>query len=154
MRKLSHTDRRGIAVTRNANAVQLAIGQVRAGCNGRHTPVNRIEAVRFAEEIRWRFDAANPRYLREPMRADQLRARLHDCGTDGIVAAPGAQCRYESFVVTSSQTQVVELELGVMYDRFGNERHRFTSDMRASLLTAKWFLTAVEMKSAEMDRPP
>src|SRR5262245_29520304 len=156
MRELPHTDRRGIAVTRNADAVELAIGEIRTGRYRRHPTVNRIEAMRFTEKIRWRFRrTADPRDLCESVRGDrQIRTCLHDCGTDGIVAAPGTQSRYRSFIVTPRKPEIIELELGMMYDGFGNERHRLTSDMRASLLTAKWFLTAVKMKSAEMDNPP
>ena len=51
VRELPETDRGRVAVTRNAEINELAIGEVGAGQDRRHAPVHAVEAVRLAEEI-------------------------------------------------------------------------------------------------------
>ena len=55
MGKLAEPDRGRVAVPRDAEINEIAIGEVGAGQNRRHAPVNTVEAVRMAEEISGRF---------------------------------------------------------------------------------------------------
>src|SRR5215471_8454777 len=55
VRELSEPDRRRIAVTRDTKINQFTISEVGAGQYRRHTPVDAIEAVRFAEKVGWRL---------------------------------------------------------------------------------------------------
>ncbi len=121
MDELANPDRGGVAVARDADVDQVAVGEVGAGQDRRHAPVHRVEAVRVAEEIGRRLRrAADAGDLRDPMRLDrQLEARLDDRRGDRIVAAAGAQRRHRAFVVAMRvaervlrQGRVVELGLG------------------------------------------
>ena len=48
MAQMAEADGQRIAVSGNADVSQLAVGRVRAGCDRRHAPVRRVEAVRAA----------------------------------------------------------------------------------------------------------
>ena len=56
MRELAEADRGRIAVARDAEIDQLAVGEIGAGQHRRHASVHGIEAVRIAEEVVGVFD--------------------------------------------------------------------------------------------------
>ena len=62
VRKLTHADRCGIAVSRHADIYQVAIGEISAGCDRGHATMHAIKAVGTTQKISWRFGgAANAR---------------------------------------------------------------------------------------------
>src|SRR6202042_3182493 len=64
MRELAEADGGRIAVPGDAEIDQVAVGEIGAGQDRRHSPVHGIEAVRVAEEIVRRFrGAADAGYL-------------------------------------------------------------------------------------------
>src|SRR6202034_1764231 len=83
MSELAEADGGGIAVAGDAEIDQVAVGEIGAGQDRRHSPVHGIEAVRVAEEIVRRFrGAADAGYLGDEVRLD--RTRLAPVRTDGI----------------------------------------------------------------------
>src|SRR5690606_12708184 len=94
-------DRGRVAVTRDAQVQQRAVGEVGAGEHAGHAPVNGVEPVRLAEEVVGRLGAAaDAGKLGQPVRLDvELPAGLDDRGRDRVVPAAGAQRADLPFVV-------------------------------------------------------
>src|SRR5436190_24343986 len=101
MRELAKADRGGVAVARDAEIDEIAVGEVGAGEYRRHAAVDGVESVRGVEEVVRRLRrAANSGNLRNPMRLDrELKARLDDRSRDRIVAATRAERRNLAFVI-------------------------------------------------------
>ena len=125
MRELAEPDRGRIAVTRDAEIKQLAIGEVGAGQDRRHAPVHAVEAVRLAEKIGRRLRrAADAGELGDLVRFEiELEAGLDDRGADRIVAAAGAQGRHRPFVIAPRVAERVGRELRVMQPGLGDVGH-------------------------------
>ena len=118
MRELADADRGGIAVARDAEIDQVAVGEVGAGQHRRHAPVHGVEAVRGVEEIVGGLGrAADAGNLRHPVRLDrELEAGLDDRGGDGVVAAAGAQRRDLALVVAVGVAERVLRQAGGGWD--------------------------------------
>ena len=101
--ELAHADGKTVAVTRNADAHQLAVRRVRARGDRRHAAVHAVEAVGLLEEVGGRLAAApDPRSLGHPVRLDlQLPEGLDDRRGDRVVAATRAQGGHGAFVVAA-----------------------------------------------------
>ena len=93
MRELPEADRGRIAIARNAEVDQIAVGERGAGQHRGHAAVHAVEAVRIAEEIIGRLRrAADARHLRDLVRFDvEIETGADDGGADRIMAAAGAQ---------------------------------------------------------------
>ena len=138
MRELAEPDRGRIAVARDAEIDEVAVGEVGAGEHRWHAPVHRVEAVRVAEEIGRRLRrAADAGELGHPMRRDvELEAGLDDRARDRVVAAAGAQRRDRTLVVAMGvaervlrQRRMVELGLGDV----GHGRHSHDTTLRSGV---------------------
>ena len=71
VRELAQADRRRVAVARDAEVQQLAVGQVGAGQHAGHAAVHGVEAVAGAEEVVGRLAAAaDARQLGDAVRLD------------------------------------------------------------------------------------
>src|SRR5271170_5849883 len=101
MDELADADRRGVAIAGDAEIDEIAVGEVGAGEHRRHAAMDRIEAVRIAEEIIRRLRrAADAGYLGDPVRLDgQLETGFDDRRRDRIVPAARAQGRDLSLVI-------------------------------------------------------
>ena len=88
-------DRQRVAVARDADVDDVAVGGVGAGDERRHAAVHAVEAVRLAQEVGRRLRrAADARELRHPVRRNrQLPERLDDRRGDRVVPAAGAERR-------------------------------------------------------------
>ncbi len=111
VRELAEADRGGVAVARDAQVDQLAVGEVRSGQHRGHTAVHGVEAVGVAEEIVGRLRAAaDAGELGDAVRLDiELPEGLDQRRRDRVVAAAGAQGADFSFVVAA---RVADLVLG------------------------------------------
>ena len=123
--ELAEPDRGAVAVARNAEIDQVAVGEIGAGQHRRHAPVHRIEAVRHcrgnSRRLRRAADAGN---LRHPVRLDrQLEAGLDDGGGDRVVAAAGAQRRDLALVIAVGVAERVLRQRRMMEFRFGEVGH-------------------------------
>ena len=116
-----------VAVARDAEIDQVAVGEVGAGQHRRHAPVHAVEAVRLAEEIGRRLRrAADAGELGDAVRRQrQLEAGLDDRGADRIVAAAGAQRRDRALVVAVGIAERVGRQLRVMQPGLGDVGHRY-----------------------------
>ena len=137
MRELAEADRGRVAVARDAEIDQVAVGEVGAGQHARHAAVHAVEAVRLAEEIGRRLRrAADAGQLGDAVRRQrQLEAGLDDRGADRIVAAAGAQGRDRAFVVAVRIAERVGRQLRVMQPGLGDIGHAdlkesFTAETR------------------------
>ncbi len=126
--ELAEADRGGVAVARDAEIDQVAVGEVRAGEHRRHAPVHGIEAVRGVEEIVRRLRrAADAGDLRHPVRLDrELEAGLDDGGGDRVVSAAGAQRRDLALVVAMRVAERVLRQRGVVEFGLGDVGHETT----------------------------
>src|SRR6185503_9472512 len=111
MRELAEADRGAVAVARDAEIDQIAVGQVGAGQHAGHAAVHGVEAVAGTEEVVGRLaGAAYAAQLGDAVGLDvELPAGLHDGAGDGVVAAAGAQRGDPAFVVAA---RVADLVLG------------------------------------------
>ena len=122
VRQLAEADRQRVAVARDADEDQVAVGGVGARGHRRHAAVHAVEAVRVAQEIGRRLRrAADARELRHTVRLDrQLPERLDDGGRDRVVAAAGAERGDGAFVVAPGQPDRVLLQRGMVDLGFRN----------------------------------
>src|SRR4051812_41807000 len=97
--------------------------------------MNRVEAVRRAQEVVRRFRAAaDARQLGHAVRLDvQLPAGLDDRGGDRIVAAAGAQRRDAALIVAARVADLVGGERRVAQAGLGDIGHLETSALRAAV---------------------
>ncbi len=125
MRELPQPYRGGIAIARNAEVQQVAVGQIGAGQHRRHPTMHRVEAVRSAQEVIGRLGAAaDTRQLGDPMRQNvQFPASLDDGRRDGVMAAARAERRHLAFVVASGVADLVRLQGRVMQSGLGEVGH-------------------------------
>ena len=125
MRELAEPDRGRVAVARDAEINELAIGEVGAGHHRRHAPVHAVEAVRLAEKIGRRLRrAADAGELGDAVRRQaQLEAGLDDRGADRIMAAAGAQGRHRPLVIAPGKAERVGRKLRVMQPGLGDVGH-------------------------------
>ncbi len=128
VRELPEPDRGAVAVARDAEIDQVAVGEVGAGEHRGHAPVHRIEAVRLAEEIGRRLRrAADARQLGDAVRLDrELEAGLDDRGRDRVVAAAGAQRRDRALVVAVGVAERILRQRGVVEFRLDDVGHDIT----------------------------
>ena len=125
MAELAEPDRQGVAVARHADVIQLLVGGVGAGGDGRHPAVNGIETVGSAQEIGRRLGGtADSADLGHPVGLDgQLEAGLDDGSGDRVMTAPGTQGGHAALVVSSGQSQCVLLEPRMGDTRLGVITH-------------------------------
>src|SRR6266403_231105 len=111
VRELAEADRGGVAVARDAEVDQVAVGEVRAGERRGHAAVDGVEAVRVAEEVVGGLRAAaDAGELGDLVRLDvELPERLDQRRRDRVVAAAGAQRADFSLVVAA---RIADLVLG------------------------------------------
>ena len=109
MGELAEADRGGVAVARDAQIDQVAVGEIGAGQHRRHAAVDAVEAVALAEEIGRRLRrAADPRQLGDAVRREvELEAGLDDRRGDRVVAAAGAERRDRALVVAVGEAELV-----------------------------------------------
>jgi hypothetical protein len=123
--ELPESDRQRIAVARDPDVVEVAIGGIRAHRDRGHAAVNRIEAVRATDEVsRSLRGAADAGQFDEVLWFDRKApARLHDGRRDGIVAAARAQRRQGALVVAPRHAERVTRQRWMGNFGFGDERH-------------------------------
>ena len=123
--ELAETDRRRVAVARDAHIDEVLVGEIGAGEHRRHAAVHAVEAVALAEQIVGRLGrAADARELGDAMRLDvELEAGLDDRGADRVVPAARAQGRDRALIVATREAELVLLELGMAEFRLGQIRH-------------------------------
>ena len=104
---------------------EVPVGEVRPGEHGRHAAVDRIEAMRIAEEVVGRLRRApDAGQLGQLLRPDaQLPDRLRDRRGDRVVATARAQRRHRAFVVAAREPELVLRQIRVADFRFVDERH-------------------------------
>ena len=112
MGELAEADRGGVAVARDAEIDEVAIGEIGAGQHRGHAPMHRIEAVALAEHVGRRLRrAADAAELGDAMRRQrQLETGADDRRADRIVAAAGAERRNRALVVAMGEAERVDLE--------------------------------------------
>jgi hypothetical protein len=118
--ELSDADRERVAVARDADVGERAVGGVGAGGDRRHAAVRRVEAVGPADEVGRRLRrAANAGELGDHVRRRrELVERADDRRGDRVVAAAGAEGRGRPFVVADGQPQLVGAQVRVDDGRF------------------------------------
>src|SRR6185312_11513832 len=114
------SDRRTVAVARDAEIYELLVGEIGAGQDARHAAVHGVEAVRVAEKVVRRLrGAADAGKLGDAIRLDvEFVAGLNQRGTDRIVAAAGAQGRNRAFIIAMGEAELVRHKARVMQLRF------------------------------------
>ena len=122
-----------VAVARDADVGEIAVGGVRAHRDRRHAAVHGIEAVPAADEIRGGLRrAADARQLHHVLRLDvETPGGLDDGGGDRVVAAAGAQRRQPAFVVAAREAERILRQRGMTDFRFRQEGHA-TPDLAAA----------------------
>ena len=135
MRELAEADRGRVAVAGNAEVDQIAVGEIGAGQHRWHAAMDRIEAMRIAEEIVGRFrGAADARNLGDAMRLDRkFETGLDDRGGNRIVAAAGAQRGNLALVIAVGEAEIVLRKAGMLELRLGDIGHDFTFRSGVSL---------------------
>ena len=90
--------------------------------------MNRIEAVRAADEIRCGFGGtADPGQFDQHLRAHiKSPARIDDRGRDRIMPAAGAKRRHRALVVAMGVAELVLRQVGVMQAGLGKIGHGAT----------------------------
>src|SRR6185295_17211066 len=148
-------DRRGIAVARDAEIDQVAVGERGARKHRGHPAVDAVEAVRLPEEIRRRLRrAADARKLRHLVRRDrQLEERLDDRRRDRIMAAAGAERRDGPLVVAAREAELVLRQVRVMELRFGEVGHGATLRSGLTLKSVAFSAISRVMKRAVSGLP-
>ena len=155
VRELAEADRGAVAVARDAEIDQVAVGEVGAGEHRRHAAVHRVEAVRGVEEIVGRLRrAADAGDLRHPVRLDrELEAGLDDRGGDRVVAAAGAQRRDLALVVAVGVAERVLRQRRVVEFRLGDVGHDTTLRSGVTLSASSRSPIALAMKRAVIGVP-
>ena len=125
MRELSEADGRAIAIARDAEINEIAIGEIGAGQHARHAAVHGVEAMGLAEEIIRRFRrAADAGKLGYAVRLDgKLETGLDQRGADGIVPAAGAQGGDAALVIAMREADCVLRQRGMMQAGLGYVGH-------------------------------
>ena len=120
---LSQADGQRVAVAGNAHIGEIAIRGVGAARNRGHAPMDRVEAVRAADEIgRGLGRAADAGQLHQLFRAHvEPPARLDDRGGDRVVAATRAQGRHAALVLAPGHAERVGGERGMSDFRLVDE---------------------------------
>ena len=123
--KLPQADRRRIAIARDPQVQQVAVGQVCAGQNRRHAPVHGVESVRGAQEVVRRLGTApDTRQFGHPVRFDvEFPAGLDDGCGNRVMAAAGAQGGDSPLVVAPGVTDLVQCEGGMVQPGLGDVGH-------------------------------
>ncbi len=129
MGELAEPDGGAVAVARDAEIDQLAVGEIGAGQDARHAPVHGVEAVALAEEIVRRLRrAADARQLGHAMRLDvEFETSLNHGRADGIVAAAGAQGGNAAFVIAAREAELVRRQPRMMQFRLLDVGHSAAS---------------------------
>ena len=112
--ELADADGPGVAVAAHADRDELLVRQHRAGAHRRHAPVDGVEPVRPAEEIRRALArAADARQLDDLLGIDaHLVKRIDDALGDRVVAAAGAERRLAALVDLRLQTDAIHFDWG------------------------------------------
>src|SRR5262249_33148811 len=112
--ELADADRARVAVAAHADRDELVVREHRAGADRRHAPVDRVEAVRAAEEVRRALArAADARQLDHLLRIDaHLVKRVDDALADRVVAAARAQRRLAAFVDLRLEADAIDFDWG------------------------------------------
>ncbi len=107
--ELAQADAARVAVAAYADGDEIAVGRGGAGGDGRHTPMQGVEAVRTAQEVGRGFaGAADSAQFDDLVRVDrQLIAYGDDLVGDRVVAAALAQRRRPALVVVTFQTDQI-----------------------------------------------
>src|SRR3984885_9355269 len=128
MGELAEADRGGIAVAGDAEIDQVAVSQIGAGQDRRHPAMDRIEAVRIAEEIiRCLRGAADSGNLGDAARLDRkLVTGLDDRCRDRVVAAAGAQRRNLALVIAVGIAEIILRKAGMLEFRLADIGHALT----------------------------
>ncbi len=101
---------RGIAIAADTQTQKVLVSQQCAGSDGRHTSVDRVEAVRQAQEVGRRLGrAADTGKLGDgPGLHPQLIEALHDALGNGVVSAAGAQRGLAPLIIHNLQPDAVD----------------------------------------------
>src|SRR5690606_17575724 len=113
--ELAEADGAGVAVAADADGAHAVVGLQRAGAERGHAAVQRVEAVRLAQEVGGRLaGAADARELDDVLRLQvQLVRHLDQLGGHGVVAAPLAERGGGGGVVGLGEADEVELRSAV-----------------------------------------
>ena len=155
MRELADADGGRVAVTRNPQVDEVAIGQRRAGQHRGHAAVGSVEAVRVAEEVIGCFRrAADAGKLGHPMWFDvKIETGLDYGGTDRVVAATGTQRRNCAFIVAARVAQRVLRRIRAEKFGFGEISHEATLRSGVTLWASSAAAMRPEMKLAVIGVP-
>src|SRR5215469_16441511 len=155
MGELAQSDRSGIAVAGDAEIDQIAVGEIGAGEHRRHAAMDRVEAMRIAEEIIRRLRrAADAGNLGDAMRLDrELETRLDDRGRNRVVAAAGAQRRDLALVIAVRVAEFVLRQFGMMEFRLDDVGHETTFRNGVIFKASRWSPMAWAMKRAVIGVP-
>src|ERR1019366_5995750 len=125
MGKLTEPDRGRIAVTGNTEIDQIAVGEIGAREHTRHAAMHGIEAVALAEKVIRRLrGAADTGKLGNAVWLEvELVAGLDECRAYRIVPASCAERGDATLVIAVGETDLVELEPGVMKLGLGDIGH-------------------------------
>ena len=152
--ELAQADGSRIAVTRDAEVQQIAVGQAGACEDAGHASVHAVEPVRGAQKVVGRFGAAaDTRELGYAMRLDvELPAGLDDGGGNGVVPATRAQRGDLAFVVAARVADLVFWERGMVQTGFGDKGHAASGGASAAVWWACRAMASM-MKRAVMGVP-
>ena len=125
MHELPQADRERVAIARNPDVAQGAIGRIGAGGDRGHAPVHRVKAMRTADKVsRGLGGAADPGELDQVVRLDRIGpGRLGDSGRDRVVTAARAQRGIGAFVISARESERVARQIGVGNLGLGHEAH-------------------------------